>query len=348
MGIWLLVNYTLQGVFDYLLAHTFCRERWPALLAGLFFLLSPAMIFRAGHIALSSHWLILLALWHYFAAGKKPRLERRTYAALWLLVVGLAGLTHPYLAAMVVPVAFLSILREVRHSERLGAGYAAALTLGLLVLLGLEWWLSELFGLGRGGGFAFYTLNPNVLFNPLEHSRFLPALPVRGGQYEGFAYLGLGVLCLGVLMLATAPLLELLRRPLAILRRAGDALRRRGHLPLLLLSGGLVRFALGNTFVFIAEIAALFLLLSAFFVRNPPGVLKRFSGWPFQRGHLPLFLLCLGVVLLGVALFAAIPLVTSTFRAPGRFIWPVYYLLYLGLVVFPLRRFSPQVAGRSS
>lgn len=180
LGLWLLINYILQAVFGYLLARTFCPQRWPAVLAGLLFLFSPIMIFRAGHIALSSHWLILFALWHLFRSDR-TRLERRGYAVWWLTIIGLVGFTHPYLVAMVIPIALLSILRE-RHRERIGSGYAATLTFGLLALLGLEWWVSGLFGLGRGGGFDFYTMNPNALLNPLNHSRFLPALPIRAGQ----------------------------------------------------------------------------------------------------------------------------------------------------------------------
>lgn len=332
LGLWLLLNYTLQGVFGYLLARTFCPQRWLALLAGLFFLFSPIMIFRAGHIALSSHWLILLALLHLFRSGR-TRLERRSYAVLWLVIVGLVGLTHPYLAAMVVPIALLSILREYQRG-RIGVDYAAALSVGLLALLGLEWWVSGLFGLGRGGGFDFYTMNPNALLNPLDHSRFLPALPVRAGQYEGFAYLGFGVL-----VLSAAPLMFFVRHTRQTFHYLGVTLRR-GLWPLLLLCVGFSLFSLGNTVVFILEVVVLFLLLLVFLVRNPPAILERLSALPFQRGHLPLFLLCLGLVM-----FTAIPLVTSTFRAPGRFIWPVYYLFYLSLMVFLFRRFSPPVVA---
>ncbi len=46
LGLWLFICYALQGVFGYLLARTFCRSRWLALLVGLFFLFSPIMIFR--------------------------------------------------------------------------------------------------------------------------------------------------------------------------------------------------------------------------------------------------------------------------------------------------------------
>ncbi len=62
LGLWLFVSYVLQGVFGYLLVRTFCPQRWLALPAALLLLLSPVMVFRAGHVALASHWLLLLAL----------------------------------------------------------------------------------------------------------------------------------------------------------------------------------------------------------------------------------------------------------------------------------------------
>lgn len=82
LGPWLFICYVLQGIFGYLLARTCCRNHGLALLIGLFFLFSPIMIFRAGHIALSSHWILLFALWHYFASAKRPDLELRSYAGL--------------------------------------------------------------------------------------------------------------------------------------------------------------------------------------------------------------------------------------------------------------------------
>ena len=144
LGPWLFICYVLQGMFGYLLARTFCRSRWLALLVGLFFLFSPVMIFRAGHIALSAHWILLFALWHYFASAKAPTLTR-SYAGLWLLIVALVGLIHPYLAAMVFPVAFVSLLREWLR-KKLKLVSTLGLLLGISGVLALEWWLSGLIG----------------------------------------------------------------------------------------------------------------------------------------------------------------------------------------------------------
>ena len=139
LGLRLFVDYVLQGVFGYLLVRVFCPQRWPSLPAGLLFLLSPVMIFRAGHVAFASHWLILMALWTFLQFYRSPRLRPRRFALRWSAVVGLAGLVHPYPAAMVLPLAALSIFRESWHRRRLGLKTASALAVGLPALLALEW-----------------------------------------------------------------------------------------------------------------------------------------------------------------------------------------------------------------
>ena len=335
LGLWLFVSYVLQGVFGYLLVRVFCPQRWLALPAALLFLLSPVMIFRAGHVALASHWLLLLALWTFFQTRQNPRFRPRRYALRWSAVVGLAGLVHPYLAAMVLPLAALSVVHELWHRQRLGLKTALALAVGLPALLGLEWCLSGLLGLGRGGGFDLYTLHPSALFNPQGRSRFLPSFPVGPGQYEGFGYLGLGILALGVLALALLGE-PFIRLPRATLQRLFSRLEHRNLVPLTLFCLGLTLFALGNTALFILEVVFFYVLLVVFILRSPR--LKRFALPPWRRARA--FLL----VISGLALAAFIPLVTSTFRAPGRFIWPVVYLLVLALAVFVLRRFSARTA----
>ncbi len=243
LGTWLFICYALQGIFGYLLARTFCRNRWLASVAGLFFLFSPVMIFRAGHIALSAHWILLFALWHYLASAGALRL-RRSYARLWLLIVALVGLIHPYLVAMVFPIAFVSLLREWTR-KKLKLVPALGLLLGMGAVVALEWWVSGLLGSGQNlemWGFDHFSMNLNALVNPLTRSRLLPPLPLGDGQYEGFMYLGLGVIGLGVV--ATVLLSGSGGR---VVRRAPGRLYASGHLPLALLALGFALYALGET-----------------------------------------------------------------------------------------------------
>lgn len=301
LGLWLFAGYALQAIFGYLLIRTFCQNRWLALLAGLFFLVSPIMIFRAGHVALSGHWIILFALWHYFRTAKEPNFRLRPYAGMWLLTTAIVGLIHPYLAAMVSPIAFASLLREWLR-KRLKLVPALGLLFGMGGVLALEWWLSGLLGtrqaLGKWG-FDYFSMNLNAPFNPLGHSRLLPTLPVGGGQYEGLAYLGLGMIVLSVTSLVLLFRSSARTAPQRVFKR----LRASGHLPLAFIAFCFALYALGK-FVTFGEARL------------------------FEFGF-----------------FANFKTLVGTFRAPGRFFWPVYYLIYLVVLVYLVRRLPHRVAA---
>ncbi len=145
----------------------------------------------------------------------------------------------------------------------------------------------------------------------------------------------MGVLALGVLVLALLGK-QFMRCPRATLQKAFASLEHRSLVPLALFCLGLAVFALGNTVLFILEVVLFYILLIVFILKSPRP--KRFALPPWRGTRA--FLLAV----LGLALTAFIPLVTSTFRAPGRFIWPVVYLLVLALIVFVLRRFSARTA----
>ncbi len=300
LGPWLFLSYMLQGIFGYLLAQVFCKNRWLALLFSLFFPLSPIMIFRAGHVALSSHWLILFALWHYFATAKSCEFHSRRYAALWFVAILLGGLVHPYLAAMVYPLAFVSLWREWRFG-RLRLPYALGLLVGMSGVLVLVWWLEGLLSGGQelaAWGFDYFFMNLNAPFNPLGRSNFLPTLPLGGGQYEGFAYFGLGMLVLGVAALVVLVRSFGIRTLPCVLRQ----FYRAGHLPLLILAFGFFLFSLGKT---------------------------------VSLGDRALF---------DFGIFANFKILVSSFRAPGRFFWPVYYLIFTGVLAYLVRKLPVRTA----
>ena len=66
----------------------------------------------------------------------------------------------------------------------------------------LGWVLGLLYGTATSGGqalYGYFSMNLNALWNPagvngVLYSRFLPAQNQVGGNYDAFAYLGLGVL----------------------------------------------------------------------------------------------------------------------------------------------------------
>ena len=63
-SLWILLSIFLQGYLSFLIIQKFTKNFSYSLIGSIFFILSPVFINRLGiHIALASHWLILLALY---------------------------------------------------------------------------------------------------------------------------------------------------------------------------------------------------------------------------------------------------------------------------------------------
>lgn len=195
-GLWIVTSYMLQGLLAALLIARLTRHPLLILLATGFFLLSPIMLFRGGgHFALMGHWLILAAFLLYLSRSTQWRILG------WALLLGLAALVHAYLAVMVLAV-YAADLVKLWLVER-ALGVREVLRSGLLVAgaMALVMWLAGYFTTGgfATGGNGYYSMNLMAPFRPTPGgpTAFLSAHPhATGGQYEGFNYLGLGVLLL--------------------------------------------------------------------------------------------------------------------------------------------------------
>ncbi|HTR15644.1 MAG TPA: DUF6311 domain-containing protein [Acetobacteraceae bacterium] len=172
-----------------------------ALLAAWF----PALLYRVGHINLCGHFLILAALGLVFRALLDP--ARPVWARAGVLLT-VTILCHPYLYFM--GVALLLSLPVQRLLERDPALWRTGFhcLIAVVVPVGVFCILSGALG-SVGGGFGFNSMNllgpvwPQIsgLFGP-----DLPILDANGGQYEGFNYLGAGIL-----LLLAAAMLHLVR-----------------------------------------------------------------------------------------------------------------------------------------
>lgn len=207
-GWYVLTAYALQGCAAALLLGLFFTQL-PAIGAGtLLFVFSPVMMERAfRHVSLSSHYFVVFALYFYL----RGRREQRCFMpAFWLMAAVSVGIT-PYFLPMVAFFALLLAVEIFWRSRKIGkpvllVGGTCAAGVGNAVLLGT---------LGNGyassrDGYGFYSMNLNAPFNPSSlggytWSRILPKRSVLYGQYDGFNYLGLGVLVLlGVMAVVSA------------------------------------------------------------------------------------------------------------------------------------------------
>ncbi|HEV7413163.1 MAG TPA: DUF6311 domain-containing protein, partial [Casimicrobiaceae bacterium] len=150
------------------------------------------------------------------------------------------ALIHAYLLYMVLAVAFADAARRrwIDHTATTRDTLRSTLLIAV-PLLGTMW-LAGYFTIPTSsfsGGAAYYgryAANLNSLWNPQWGSLFLPGLPViPGSEFEGFNYLGFGVLAMTPV--ALLPLLRSRAFPVA-----------KAYLPLLIVSLGLWLMALSN------------------------------------------------------------------------------------------------------
>ncbi len=264
----------------------------------------PAWYMRAvWHVALSSHWVVVLAL-AVAAWAIRRGVSGRVIAALAALGAFSIGI-HAYLFVMVAAVAAGALLADV---ARLGIRALPRAAAGIGIFLAcsaLSAWVLGYGETGGSGGFGLYSMN---LLSPLvpqwsglaqaltgNAGKFLDA---TGGQYEGFNYLGAGILLVIALALASRP------------ARGGRMPGLRGAVPLGIVLLGLALFALSNR-VFIGSTPVLNIGLSENLDQRLGEV--RSSGrmfWPVAYAALAWSLLALDRTprrgLVGAALVAAL------------------------------------------
>lgn len=306
-GLYVVLCLGLQAWFASRLMSRFTTDKVVIFLGMLFFLNSPILLMRLyGHFSLCSQWLIIAALYYYFAPVPRAGAPSRLWPLFLLLVVS-AG-TSPYLSLMVLGIALAAVARgqltrdsgstaspacsqppwrewpqprsiidRALHSPLASIG---ALTLCLLLSLAFFGFVT----LGSmptivGGGYGAYSMNLLAPLNPSGSSiifRSFAVLPLQ--TYEGYNYLGAGVIALGLLCLVRNPtiLVNLWRRPIR---------------PLVIMS----------LFFFVVALSA------------------RVAVGQKVIGTIPLPSTALDLL--------------AVFRSSGRFFWPVHDLLTLGALL---------------
>ena len=300
VGLWHAVAFVTQALAAVFVIRSLgVRHAWGALVAAVFALTWPALLFRLGHTSLLTHAVILVALGLYLR-GHRGEWSRRRVLTGFTLVHLAALLLHPYLLAMAFAI-FVAWVVDDALVGRTGNGPRRA-AVALATLAGsAALVVAAALAVGYGGGattavgYGIYSMN---LAAPFCGGRFVDCVPAAlanqplaayhfvdatTGQYEGFNYLGLG---LG-LMLVVA---------LALHARALPTLLRRSP--------------------------ALFAILLAMAVY----ALSNRVYWKQNE-------------LLQFDLPATLRRLADSFRSTGRFFWPAGYAqLFLGLAAVLRRR----------
>ena len=164
----------------------------------------PAFLARWGHLALMAQALIPLALIVYLRMRNTARLHAGAIVRQSLMLCLGSLLVHPYLFLMVAGIVVAAIL-QAGTDQRLPRLHAACILVALISAVACMMVAMGYVGSGvapSDDGFGVYSANLLSLVAPSSGS--LPGgttftIDGTGGQYEGMAFLGTGVIILAML-----------------------------------------------------------------------------------------------------------------------------------------------------
>lgn len=195
-----LISFALQGGIAALLIRKATDCKLLCLLTTPFFILSFPILQRLYyHTALAAQWIPMLALliWFYYDRKKTVKM-----CVVWAGMGVLCVFVHSYFVPMVGLLLLGSLADEIIRSHEKKSTFHR---LFLVMASFCTAVLASLFILGAfyenaspiGEGIGTFGSNLNTFINPLNHSALFSGLPLYYDfQYEGFGYLGAGMLLL--------------------------------------------------------------------------------------------------------------------------------------------------------
>jgi hypothetical protein len=324
LGIWLLLCFVLQAYFASRLLKAFGVEGWRAWLGCVFFVMAPSFLFRiwVSHYAGSGHWIVLASLAMYFA----PQPSRYGWTALLCV----ASLVNIYLAVMAGAIYAADLAQRLWTRE---SRVIPTLRQGVIttVLLLFTMYAAGYFMAGKytaDQGYGYYRLNLLAPVLPMgDWSLWFPSPNVGEGDFEGFNYLGTGVI--GLLLAASVLRVRSLSqatknsRPLAP-REASSSLAEPENLD----KSRIHSFHPTTTSDWRSRWIPIMTMLVCCTLF---GISNRIAAGPFE--------------LLAFELPPKLWPICSSFRSSGRFFMPVYYVLFAIGVRATVCNFRAKVGG---
>lgn len=197
-GLWGLMCFILQGVIGCNILKKYFASPVSQAAGGLLFVLTPCMIRRMfWHTSLGGQWILLLCLW--CIVYQTERFQKLWKSIVVWAVIGVLSVSiHIYFVPMcgIFLLGFLIldgvIYKKISRVLWILAGFFAAVLFST--------WLFGGFASGMESGapgLAYYSFNLNGFINPQEWDCILPRWSnYVDGQFEGFSYLGLGMILL--------------------------------------------------------------------------------------------------------------------------------------------------------
>jgi hypothetical protein len=177
-----------------------------SLLAVVLIVGNPVLFYRGMHPALCAHGFILGSIYYYLVAANAENVKTINRKQFWLSF--LSGLINPYLCLLVVGFSFILPIKNYFYDKLLTVKQTVLIPVVTCAAIVLSWIIVGMVSLHHGerldvaDGYGLYGFNYNSFHNSSGFSAFLPGMQwVSPHQYEGFMYLGVGIMVLIALAL---------------------------------------------------------------------------------------------------------------------------------------------------
>jgi hypothetical protein len=195
-GLFGIVCYILQGGIGALVVRKIGGNTCQSIIASLFFTLSTVMMWRIyAHTSLSAHFIILLCILAYL---QNNNFNIKKQILIWSGLLALSASVHLYFVPMVAIFMFFFLLREYTLIKNI-KNQIIVFGVSVLVLTGVMFCLGAFYFVKSASGeLGNASANLNTFINPQGGmSRFIKDMPLATYfQFEGNAYLGLGIIVL--------------------------------------------------------------------------------------------------------------------------------------------------------
>lgn len=205
LGLWMLSCYLMAGYYTIKICRLYTTNALYIIIAVLFVACNPVLVYRGLHPALCAHWFIIAAIYHYLKPVSAQNAWQVNRSQILLAVV--SSLINPYICAMVLGFSVILPLRHYFYDKVLSLKKVLLYIAGTLASVLVLWLLVGMVSLGgnsfEGGGYGILSFNLNSLYNGSGFALLLPQMEWQNpGQYEGYMYLGAGMMAAIIIALA--------------------------------------------------------------------------------------------------------------------------------------------------
>ncbi len=196
-GLWILICFIMQGQLGLILLRKITKNEFLSFIGACFFILAPPFLWRLwGHYSLMAHWLIILGIIIFYSTNFNLK--------NWIFLLILTALVNAYILAIILSIFILDLIfrRSIGEFTKKESLLIFFKTFSLLLLsLYVFGYFSNGVSIGSGG-YSLYRANLNTFFNDNNFwSYIMPDIGSIPNDYEGFGFLGIGMIILLVISL---------------------------------------------------------------------------------------------------------------------------------------------------